>query len=105
MIGRMVYLGWKLEGADMISEDMDNVISTPLLITPTGYGDFLVEIKAQIRQRQFQALRTVNQELLDLYWWLGENISQRQTEWSGWFGRLEGWHGIFHKRLLKYPKL
>lgn len=48
-----------------------------------GYGDFLVEIKAQIRQRQFQAMRAANHELLALYWWLGENISVRQTT-LGW---------------------
>lgn len=50
---------------------------------PSGYSDFLLEIKAQIRQRQFQALRAANRELLQLYWWLGENISRRQTE-QGW---------------------
>ncbi len=50
---------------------------------PTGYGDFLLEIKAQVRQRQFQALRAANRELLQLYWWLGENISRRQAE-LGW---------------------
>ncbi|NCP83134.1 MAG: DUF1016 domain-containing protein, partial [Rhodoferax sp.] len=50
---------------------------------PAGYGDFLLEIKAQIRQRQHQALRAANHELLALYWWLGENISQRQTQ-QGW---------------------
>jgi len=50
---------------------------------PAGYGDFLLEIKAQIRQRQYQALRAVNSELLALYWWLGENISQRQVA-QGW---------------------
>jgi predicted nuclease of restriction endonuclease-like (RecB) superfamily len=50
---------------------------------PTGYGDFLLEIKAQVRQRQFQALRAANTELLQLYWWLGENISRRQAE-LGW---------------------
>jgi len=50
---------------------------------PAGYAAFLVEIKSQIRQRQFQALRVVNHELLDLYWWLGENISQRQAA-QGW---------------------
>ncbi len=44
-----------------------------------GYSDFLMEVKTQIRQRQFQALRAVNSELLALYWWLGENISQRQN--------------------------
>lgn len=50
---------------------------------PSGYSDFLLEIKAQIRQRQFQALRAANRELLQLYWWLGENISRRQSE-QGW---------------------
>jgi predicted nuclease of restriction endonuclease-like (RecB) superfamily len=50
---------------------------------PTGYGDFLHEIKSQIRQRQHQALRAANHELLALYWWLGENISRRQAE-LGW---------------------
>jgi predicted nuclease of restriction endonuclease-like (RecB) superfamily len=67
----------------MSSEPNDSLMSTPSLTTPAGYGDFLVEIKTQIRQRQFQALRAVNRELLDLYWWLGENITQRQTE-QGW---------------------
>jgi predicted nuclease of restriction endonuclease-like (RecB) superfamily len=50
---------------------------------PKGYSDFLMEVKTQIRQRQFQALRAVNSELLALYWWLGENISQRQNA-LGW---------------------
>ena len=50
---------------------------------PPNYGAFLLEVKAQIRQRQFQALRAANRELLDLYWWLGENISRRQLE-QGW---------------------
>jgi predicted nuclease of restriction endonuclease-like (RecB) superfamily len=50
---------------------------------PVGYGEFLLEVKAQIRQRQRQALRAVNSEMLALYWWLGENISQRQAT-LGW---------------------
>jgi predicted nuclease of restriction endonuclease-like (RecB) superfamily len=50
---------------------------------PAGYADFLVEIKTQIRQRQLQAFRAVNSEMLALYWWLGENISQRQAA-LGW---------------------
>ena len=49
---------------------------------PAGYGDFLVQIKAQIRARQFSALRAANQELVAL-WWLGDNISQRQAT-LGW---------------------
>ena len=50
---------------------------------PSGYADFLLEVKTQIRQRQLQALRTVNSEMLALYWWLGENIGQRQAT-LGW---------------------
>ena len=50
---------------------------------PAGYGDFLHEVKTHIRQRQYQALRAANKELLTLYWWLGENISRRQAE-QGW---------------------
>lgn len=53
------------------------------ITTPTGYADFLREVKTQIRQRQYQALRAANQELLTLYWWLGEAISRRRTE-QGW---------------------
>lgn len=50
---------------------------------PSGYADFLLEVKTQIRQRQLQALRAVNSEMLALYWWLGEYISQRQAA-LGW---------------------
>ncbi|WP_367026871.1 PDDEXK nuclease domain-containing protein [Methylococcus sp. ANG] len=53
------------------------------LTTPVGYADFVNEIKQQIRQRQYQALRAANKELLALYWWMGETISRRQTE-QGW---------------------
>ena len=60
-----------------------NITPLDAATPPAGYGDFLLKIKAQIRQRQFQALRAANRELLALYWWLGENISQRQLA-LGW---------------------
>lgn len=75
-----------------MSSDKRKKVPTPsaLLVSdgsamaqPAGYGDFLIEIKAQIRQRQYQALRAANRELLELYWWMGENISRRQSE-QGW---------------------
>jgi len=53
------------------------------LTAPVGYTDFLHEVKAHIRQRQYQALRAANHELLALYWWMGEAIQRRQTE-HGW---------------------
>lgn len=55
----------------------------PQAAPPAGYGVLLAEIKQQIRKRQYQALRAANHELLDLYWWLGENISRRQAA-LGW---------------------
>lgn len=50
---------------------------------PAGYGEFLHEVKTQVRQRQYQALRSANKELLALYWWLGEAISRCQIA-HGW---------------------
>lgn len=66
-----------------MNAEADPLPASAILPLPNGYGDFLLEIKAQIRQRQFQALRAANRELLQLYWWLGENISRRQSE-QGW---------------------
>jgi predicted nuclease of restriction endonuclease-like (RecB) superfamily len=47
------------------------------------YLDFLAQIKGKIRQRQYQALRAVNTELVMLYWELGESIDLKQRE-QGW---------------------
>ena len=66
-----------------MNAEADPLPASAISPLPGGYSDFLLEIKAQIRQRQFQALRAANRELLQLYWWLGENISRRQTE-QGW---------------------
>lgn len=48
-----------------------------------GYAEFLGEIKAQIRHRQYQALRSVNRELVGLYWDLGKSLDERQKR-LGW---------------------
>lgn len=53
------------------------------LAEPMGYIDFLHEIKAQIRERQYQAMRAANKERLNLYGWIGEAINRRQVE-DGW---------------------
>ncbi|MDD5226612.1 MAG: DUF1016 N-terminal domain-containing protein, partial [Candidatus Omnitrophica bacterium] len=52
-------------------------------LTKTGYGPLLAAIKERIRKAQHQALRTVNRELIALYWDIGRMILKRQT--------LEGW--------------
>lgn len=48
-----------------------------------GYPEFLAQLKASIRQRQYQALRAVNRELVALYWEIGQAIQQKQEE-LGW---------------------
>jgi len=48
-----------------------------------GYTDFLAQIKLRIRQKQYQALRAVNSELVSLYWEIGESICCKQDE-LGW---------------------
>lgn len=55
----------------------------PTVTDNSGYPEFLAQLKASIRQRQYQALRAVNRELLALYWEIGQAIHQKQEE-QGW---------------------
>jgi predicted nuclease of restriction endonuclease-like (RecB) superfamily len=47
-------------------------------LTTESYGSLLGEIKERIRSAQLAALRSVNRELIDLYWDIGRLILQRQ---------------------------
>ena len=47
------------------------------------YANFFHEIKGRIRDRQLQAFRSVNRELVGLYWDIGELIHRKQ-ESVGW---------------------
>jgi predicted nuclease of restriction endonuclease-like (RecB) superfamily len=42
--------------------------------------NFIAEIKAKIRQAQYEALKIVNVHLINLYWEIGKSISERQNE-------------------------
>ena len=53
------------------------------MIEASEYPQFLAALKATIRQRQYQALRAVNHELLALYLEIGEAIYHKQEE-LGW---------------------
>lgn len=44
------------------------------------YGSLLGEIKARIRSAQYEALKVVNKELINLYWDIGRMILTRQEE-------------------------
>ena len=46
---------------------------------PTNYPALLGEIKQCIRAAQYEALKAVNKELIDLYWDIGRLIIERQT--------------------------
>jgi predicted nuclease of restriction endonuclease-like (RecB) superfamily len=47
-------------------------------VTETDYAALVTEIKSRIRAAQYQALRAVNTELIDLYWNIGKLIVERQ---------------------------
>jgi len=47
------------------------------------YGSFIKEIKELIYRRQYEAMRRVNAELIQLYWEIGEEITRQQNE-KGW---------------------
>ena len=47
-------------------------------LVPGGYGDLLEQITSEVRGARLQAARTVNSELLALYWRIGRLILIRQ---------------------------
>lgn len=53
------------------------------LVFDKAYKDWLADIKARVRNAQIKAAVKVNTELLDLYWWLGGDIVEKQKK-SKW---------------------
>jgi len=47
------------------------------------YAPFIKEIKDLIYRRQYEAMKRVNSELIQLYWEIGEEIERQQRE-QGW---------------------
>jgi predicted nuclease of restriction endonuclease-like (RecB) superfamily len=47
------------------------------------YGSFVKGIKELIYRRQYEAMKRVNTELIQLYWEIGEEINRQQAE-KGW---------------------
>lgn len=54
-----------------------------LIEPPTGYADWLADLKVRIHSAQQRATLAVNRELVLLYWQIGRDILQRQAE-QGW---------------------
>ncbi len=42
--------------------------------------DFIAEIKQKVRQAQYEAFKTVNVQLIKLYWEIGKSIAEKQLE-------------------------
>ena len=57
---------------------MDNKI-----VTTPEYTEFFAELKRTIQQKQLQAFRVVNKQLISLYWEIGKQIVLRQKR-CGW---------------------
>jgi len=51
--------------------------------TPSGYTEWLAELKSRIHRAQQRATLAVNRELVLLYWQIGSDILTRQAE-QGW---------------------
>ena len=52
-------------------------------LLPDGYKSFLTDIKQRIRTVQYEALKSVNKELILLYWDIGSKIVDNQKR-HGW---------------------
>ena len=53
------------------------------LILPENYSEFLTNLKHRIRSAQVQAALAVNQELVMLYWHIGQDISVKVNQKKG----------------------
>ncbi len=50
---------------------------------PSGYREWLVELKTRIHSAQQRATLAVNRELVLVYWQIGQDILARQVQ-QGW---------------------
>jgi len=51
--------------------------------SPTDFNSFVKEIKSKIFSTQYEALKSVNKELINLYWSIGKDIVEKQEKF-GW---------------------
>ncbi|MDD1478728.1 MULTISPECIES: PDDEXK nuclease domain-containing protein [Micrococcaceae] len=53
------------------------------LALPTGYSDLLGDLQDRVRATRTKALRTVNTQLIELYWSIGQAVRVQQEQ-QGW---------------------
>ena len=52
------------------------------ILNSAEYIEFLREVKQRIYKSQYEAMKSVNKELIDLYWNLGKMIIEKQDQFS-----------------------
>lgn len=52
------------------------------IVKTKDFTTFLKEIKTKILSSQYEALKAVNKELINLYWDIGKNIVEKQEQFS-----------------------
>ncbi len=52
------------------------------IVDNNEYKKFLIELKEKVKNSQLKAAVKVNYELLDLYWNLGKEITEKQVKYS-----------------------
>ena len=62
-----------------VNDDMSTEIEGP----PSGYAEWIADVKARVRATQFRAARAANTEVLRLYWSIGRDILDKQKQ-QGW---------------------
>lgn len=62
---------------------MDNKIKKELSKVEQNFTAFVQDIKTKILSSQYEALKAVNKEPINLYWEIGKNIVEKQEEF-GW---------------------
>ncbi|WP_104182077.1 PDDEXK nuclease domain-containing protein [Arthrobacter sp. B0490] len=53
------------------------------LVYPNGYGAFLQGLKERVSSARVEALRSVNTQLIELYWSIGRDVGEQQRR-QGW---------------------
>jgi predicted nuclease of restriction endonuclease-like (RecB) superfamily len=61
---------------------MEPMIEPRDLALPTGYTALLGELKDRVRAARTKALRTVNTQLIELYWSIGNDVRTQQESQS-----------------------
>ncbi|MEU4361021.1 PDDEXK nuclease domain-containing protein [Promicromonospora sp. NPDC023987] len=61
--------------------------SHDVAVEPEGFAEFIADLKERVRSAQFRMSRSVNTDLLRLYWSVGRDILDRQKS-AGWGGKV-----------------